>query len=366
MYLIFIVIILYGFLILSYRFGWDSNSSADIIDSNLKVSVIVAVKNEEKHIKRLYKNIYSQNYPKDMFEILFINDHSTDSTEDLLKEIKSNNVRYLNMSTGVYGKKNSIKKAIDTANGDVIIITDADCTFSLDWMKTIVSCFSDDNIKLVSGPVSYKNKSGLFNAFQSLEFMSLVGSGAGSIGCKRAILCNGANMAYRKDIFLELNTYESDNCVSGDDVFLLHQVKAKYPKGILFIKDSRAIVETMPSAGYKEFYNQRKRWTAKSTNYNDVSTIYVSLLILLVNFLVLLLFFLLFYDHSLSIYFVIFFISKFIIDILFLRPVLKFFKRNDLIPFIFPFEIFYSFYIVFIVVLSFTNSFQWKDRTYNK
>ena len=328
MYLIFIAIILYGFLILSYRYGWDNNLPAYIRDSDLKVSVVVAMKNEEKNIKRLYKNIQSQNYPKDRFEILFINDHSSDSTQEVLKNIQSDNLRCLNMPKGIYGKKYAIKKAVESANGDIIIVTDADCSFSLDWIKVIASCFYDDNVKLVSGPVSYKKKSGLFNYFQSLEFISLVGSGAASIGCERAILCNGANMAYRKDIFLELNTYASEDCVSGDDVFFLHQVKEKYPKGILFIKDSRAIVETIPSVGYRDFYNQRKRWTAKSTNYNDVSTISVSLLVLLVNLLVVVLFFLCFYDISLSIYFISFFLCKCIIDILFLRPLLRFFKRN--------------------------------------
>jgi len=60
------------------------------------------------------------------------------------------------------------------------------------------------------------------------------------------------------------------------------------------------------------------------------------------------------------------FLVKYIADYLFLLPVLKFFRRRDLAFWILPFELCYSFYIVFIVVLSFTNSFEWKGRTHKR
>ena len=232
--------------------------------------------------------------------------------------------------------------------------------------KSMQDCFGNNKIKLASGPVTYKKKIGLFNSFQSLEFLSLVGSGAGSIGIGNSIFCNGANMAYRKDVFLELNTYDDDAAASGDDVFLLHQIKKYYPKGIVFIKDPRAIVSTIGSETYYEFYNQRKRWASKSINYRDTATIYVSLLVFLTNFLMLFLFLLSLYDLSIMFWFISFLCCKFIIDLIFLIPVLRFFERNDLVKFIFPFEFFYSFYIVFIVVLSFVSPFYWKGRLYSK
>ena len=366
MFWVFIILVLYGSLIFSYLVGWNNTAAYYSKQYSLSVSVIVAMKDEAKNIKNLYKNLILQSYPKEKIEIIFVNDHSKDNTLELLKEIEGNNIHCLNMPENSYGKKKSIKKAAELASGDIIIVTDADCTFSYDWIRTMIDCFGNDKIKLVSGPVTYKKKRGLFNSFQSLEFLSLVGSGAGSIGSGNSIFCNGANMAYRKDIFLELNTYDDDNAASGDDVFLLHQIKKHYPKGIIFIKDPRAIVSTIGSETYYEFYNQRKRWASKSTSYRDMATIYVSLLVFLTNFLMLFLFLLCLYDLSMMFWFGIFICCKFIIDLIFLIPVLRFFGRNDLVKFIFPFELFYSFYIVFIVVLSFVRPFNWKGRVYSK
>jgi hypothetical protein len=61
-----------------------------------------------------------------------------------------------------------------------------------------------------------------------------------------------------------------------------------------------------------------------------------------------------------------FYALKFAVDFLLLLPVLSFFKRKDLLKWIFPFELFYAFYIVLIVVLSFTKSFEWKGRIHKK
>ena len=235
-----------------------------------------------------------------------------------------------------------------------------DCTFNSNWVQKMVSCFVDSKIKLVSGPVIYKKKTGIFHDLQCLEFISLIGSGAGAIGVGSPIFCNGANMAYRKDVFLELNNFAVDKIVSGDDVFLLHAIKSKYPQSIAFIKDYDSIVTTNSINKLNDFINQRKRWVAKSSSYKDLASIYVSFLILSLNFIILFLFF-----YSLKI-FVFFYVVKYIIDLIFLYPKLIFFQRKDLVKWIFPFQFFYSIYVVLIVVLSFTKRFDWKGRLYRK
>ena len=79
----------------------------------------------------------------------------------------------------------------------------------------------------------FEDKKGIFQQLQSLEFLSLIGSGAAAIARGKSIFCNGANLAYRKSIFLELNAFDN-NTVSGDDVFLMHHIKQKYAGGIAF------------------------------------------------------------------------------------------------------------------------------------
>jgi cellulose synthase/poly-beta-1,6-N-acetylglucosamine synthase-like glycosyltransferase len=270
------------------------------------------------------------------------------------------------MPNGEFGKKNAIKKAIELASGDIILASDADCSFNPKWVQTMANYFADENIKLVSGPVAYHKQKGMFLSLQALEFSSLIGSGAGAIGVNNSIFCNGANMAYRKEVFLELNDFSNDTAASGDDVFLLHSVKAKYSNAIAFAKQENAIATTDAVQTLNGFINQRKRWTAKSSGYKDFASIYASFLVLFTNLALVFLFAMHFVSIQYFELFLLFYALKFLVDLLLLTPVLKFFKRTDLIKWILPFEIFYSFYIVLIVILSFTKKFEWKGRTHSK
>ena len=124
------------------------------------VSVVIALRNEEFEISRLVKDLEKQSYPKDKIEFILVNDHSDDNTGPLLEEYHTNSMKIINMLDGEYGKKKAIKKAISLATGDIIVATDADCSFSPKWIESMVGYFKNDNIKLVSGPVMFYKKSG--------------------------------------------------------------------------------------------------------------------------------------------------------------------------------------------------------------
>ena len=331
-----------------------------------KVSIVIAMRNEENEVERLLQNLQSQIYPTDKLELILVNDHSTDNTLNILNSSELDNLQVINMPNGEFGKKNAIKKAVELASGDIILASDADCSFNPKWGQTMANYFADENIKMVSGPVAYHKQKGIFLSLQALEFSSLIGSGAGAIGVNNAIFCNGANMAYRKEVFLEVNDFSNDTAVSGDDVFLLHSVKAKYSNAIAFAKQENAIVTTDAVQTLNGFINQRKRWTAKSSGYKDFASIYASFLVLFTNLALVFLFVMNFVSIQYFELFLLFYALKFLVDLLLLTPVLKFFKRTDLIKWILPFEIFYSFYIVLIVILSFTKKFEWKGRTHSK
>ena len=364
--IILFILFLYSILILKYCNGWFKNENKVVSHFPPKVSVVIAIRNEHKQVIHLLSELKKQIYPIDKLEFILVNDHSTDSTLELLENSTIANLRILNLPEGVFGKKNAISLAINEAEGDVILASDADCSFSPLWIQTMVSYFSNKNIKLVSGPVSYHKQNGILLALQSLEFISLIGSGAGAIGIKNAIFCNGANMAYRKSDFLELNNFENDNMASGDDVFLLHSIKEKYKDAIAFTKDKNAIVLTNAVKTFSGFINQRKRWTAKASGYKDFSSIYASFLVFFTNLSLVFLFIEYLYSDEFLYLFLIFYILKFIVDFLLLFPVLSFFERKDLVKWILPFELFYSIYIILIVVLSFTKSFEWKGRIHKK
>lgn len=364
--IIFLILVLYVFLIIRYAIGWNRIKKKSKSSIFPKVSVVIAIRNEENHIEYLLKSLQSQIYPNDKLEFILVNDHSSDNTLFLLESSTMNNLQILNMPDNKSGKKHAIRMAVSKSSGDIILASDADCIFPPMWVDKMVAYFTKDNVKLVSGPVSFKKQDGVFQALQALDFASLIGSGAGAIGIQNAIFCNGANMAYRKEVFLEVNHFNKDKIASGDDVFLLHSVKAKYPNSITFAKDNNAIVTTQSEQEFSGFINQRQRWVAKSSEYKDMDSIYSSYLVFLANLSFVFLFVILFVDIAFIQFFLFFYTIKFIADFFLLYPTLRFLSRKDLIKWIFPFEFFYSFYIILIIVLSFTKKFDWKGRMYKK
>ncbi|MDC1025223.1 glycosyltransferase family 2 protein, partial [Flavobacteriales bacterium] len=238
--------------------------------------------------------------------------------------------------------------------------------FSNSWISNMVNKFSSSDINLISGPVAYHLEDSIFGNMQSLEFLSLVGSGASCIGLNKPIFCNAANMAYRRDVFLEVNDYKKNNVFSGDDVFLLHQIKNKYKGSTLFLKSFESIVYTTPQSNVKDFINQRIRWASKSNSYKDFDSIIVALLVFLTNLSLVMLLLLSPFSFLDFEYFILFFLVKLFCDYIYLKPILVFFEKNELIKLIFPLQIIYPFYITLITVLSNLFSFNWKGRIQKK
>lgn len=357
----------YFAIFLSYRLSWSKIPIVRNTNDTDSVSVVVVCRNEEENIRNLIQQIKTQNFDKERFELIVVNDHSEDATLQIIEKESQywEKLTVVRMNEGEEGKKKAIEKGILFAKGDIILCTDADCSVEENWIATITHYFVDKNIKMLSAPVVFFHEKGIFQQLQLLEFLSLIGSGAAAIGRGRSIFCNGANLAYRRSIFLEANAFDN-NTVSGDDVFLMHHIKQKYANGIFFAKDKDAIVKTSSQLNILAFINQRKRWAAKSTSYKDFDTIAISVLVFLINISIITLLAMSFFNSQMITLFITLFLVKYIADFLFLLPVLTFFKKRDVAFWILPFEIIYAFYIVFIVILSLTSSFEWKGRIYKK
>ncbi len=327
-----------------------------------KVSVIVPVRNEENNIKNLLGDILNQDISKELLEVIIVNDNSEDSTQKIIEEYLSenNNIKFLQLES-VTGKKNALSKGILNANGNLIITTDADCRFNSAWVSTIVEFYEMQKPKMIIGPVFMKSKS-LFGDFQSLEFMSLITSGAGAVGLRSPIMCNGANLAFEKDIFLEMNMDDNKNIVSGDDVFLLHKIKKSYNDKIAFLKSQDAIVTTDAVESFKDFVSQRIRWTSKSKVYKDFFTIYIAIIVLLTNIFLLLLLICSMFDLRFLLMFLLLFASKSLIDFAILFSSTHFYGNNKLLYIFLPLQTLYFIYISFIGVIGNFMPYYWKNR----
>ena len=135
-------------MITGFIIGWKRIKN-DTNDVNIKVSVIISIRNEGANIKKLVQSLRNQNYNKDLYDVIIVNDHSDDNSWELLCNEKLNwpHLQLLDMDVNEYGKKKALSKAINFSNSEVILTSDADCVFSPEWIKSMTSCFINDNIK---------------------------------------------------------------------------------------------------------------------------------------------------------------------------------------------------------------------------
>jgi cellulose synthase/poly-beta-1,6-N-acetylglucosamine synthase-like glycosyltransferase len=237
------------------------------------VSIIVPFRNEENNILNTYTSLTSQNYPLEKYEIIFVNDSSDDNSLLLLENLtkKQNVFIYtvpIDYSTNAH-KKRAIRFGIEKSKGEIIVTTDADCIHKTEWLKNLLK-FMDEKTGFVSGPVEFTSNSNLFSEMQRLEFAGLVITGAGLIGSGNPIICNAANIAYRKKAFEEVGgfTYQM-SLSSGDDELLMQKIHRDTDYQIKFALDKNAIVSTEANPNLKDFYHQRKRWASKGLFYGD-------------------------------------------------------------------------------------------------
>ena len=346
----FTICIIYILLIIRFMMGWNRIHDFETADNeltNVSVSIVVACKNEEQNIETLLSILKQQSHQN--FELIIVNDHSTDKTEQIIENARPDFVQLLMINSIGHGKKNAIKEGILKAKNELIITTDADCTPTLNWLETIISFQSQNKCDLIICPVKISGDGGFFTRLQSLEFVSLIATGAGAVGAGMPILCNAANLAFTKKAWLESQSdlYESEQ--SGDDIFLLQSIKSR--NGVIkFLKSTAAFVETVPAVSFNEFIKQRRRWAAKSSRYTDGQLIFTSLVVFFMSLIQVLLLVLSFFYSQFLIPLLILFTIKYIIDSIFLFSTRTFFQIKHIWINSFFLSLIYPFYIVLVAV----------------
>lgn len=358
-YLIFLIKIVDGIRIV--KNDLDDNKNEEFI------SIIVPFRNEENNLLKNLVSLESQSIPKSHYEIIYVDDNSDDNSYELLRNsITSKNVKIIKSDASLSErahKKFALNKAIENAKGEIIITTDADCIHGRDWLKTMLNKF-DDETAFVSGPVEFIEDETLFSKLQRLEFSSLIVVGAALIGIEEPIICNAANLGFRKSVFKIVNGYEDNlNLSSGDDEFLMQKIAATTNYKIKFCYDRNAVSYTSPNSSIQEFVNQRKRWASKSFFYAKKS---ITLKLAMIY-----LFYLSFFaQFLLGIFFdKLFFVSlffSFVFKVITENQVVRkesidLFKKVDLKLFLFA-ELLHIPYIIFAGISGLFGNYEWKGR----
>jgi cellulose synthase/poly-beta-1,6-N-acetylglucosamine synthase-like glycosyltransferase len=335
-------------------------------NSETKCSIIIAARNEAGNIENILSDLVQQEYPRELFEIIVINDHSIDTTAKIVSFFQqSDAITLINLDEGKNGKKEALSEGIRLSNAELLLTLDADCRITKQWLATMVGYYKETNASIIIGPVDFHYKKGMWNAIQNLEFLSLVGTSACATNNGQPFLCNGANLAYKRKLYLQFEDPFSKEQSSGDDVFFLHNVK-KLPDALIhFIKHPDAIAKTDGAGSFHSFFSQRIRWASKSKKINDPETLVFISIILAMN--VLLIFLLIASFVKSEILFIFFSVVgiKLIIDYTFFKQILPFFKKDYLLKHIPLTTFLYFIYFACMLLCAFILKPQWKGRSVN-
>ena len=358
LYLIYILAFTFGLYNLKEKFFTFNNKN------NVKASVLIAARNEEKNIGKLLKSLYNQTFSKELFEVIIIDDHSEDETisivENFLKEHKDINLKFFKAEKE--GKKHAISQALHLAENELILVTDADCFLKETWIESIVNFYKEENCKMILSPVLLSPAETFFEKIQVLEHLSLIGSTAGSAAIGFPVMCNGANMAYERLAALEVEKQRKDfNIPSGDDMFLMEYFIKNYgAENVKFLLSKTAIVKTNTCKNISEFFRQRRRWVSKTKSYTSWKILSTAFVVLFFNLSIISLLVSALFSPTLLIpYFLLTFL-KFLIDYPLLRNITTFMNQKNLLIWTLPLEFVYPFYAVFTAISGMLINVKWK------
>ncbi|MCP3927794.1 MAG: glycosyltransferase [Bacteroidetes bacterium] len=243
------------------------------------VSVVICAHNEEKNLKKNLPHILNQSYRS--FEVIVVNDHSTDNTEKVLLEFKHKNpilriINFYNKNKTV-GKKAALSKGIEAANHNILLLTDADCRpAGPNWILKMQGHLKENKtIGLGYGP--YEQRKGGLNRFirfetvyTAVQYFSFALLGLPYMGV-------GRNLIYRKDHYFQVGGFSKHrHLASGDDDLFINEVAHERNTKIILDKDT--FVYSDPKTDWKGYYRQKSRHLSTGTSYRKVHQILLGLL----------------------------------------------------------------------------------------
>jgi poly-beta-1,6-N-acetyl-D-glucosamine synthase len=363
----FVVATIYALFILLSWMGWKRTKPAEqtALGFQTRVSIIVPARNEEKNILNCLEALAKQSYPQHLTEIIVSNDSSDDRTAELVQSwIASNNrnAKIISATTNSAGKKHALNEGVKNATGELVVTTDADCTIDSHWLSSIVSHYQRHTASMICGMVTLVRENNFLSAFQSLEQLGLTGISAAGIYYGHPLMCNGANLAYKKKAFEELGGYAPSETASGDDTQLMFRIAKQNPHAVHFLKSKETIVYTNAASTWGEFFSQRKRWGSKVLRQKNFFSAFVGLLIFLFHVLLVAAFILSCVGILEWKFFLLLLVLKIIPEFILLNSLINFFGRRNLWKYFLPAQLLYPFYLVVAALLSQTGTYTWKAR----
>ena len=346
--------------------GWDDTDEWSVPEDYVpatRISVIVAARNEDRHIRSCVNSILELNYPTHLLEVLVVDDHSTDNTAQILGSISDPRLTIVTL-TDTRGKKAALSEAISRASGQLIACTDADCVVPSDWLRYMASYYEINSPRLIAGPIVYSTDRSVLQRFQYLDGVGNMAITAAGIHHQAYYMANGANIVYEKTLFEELGGYSDDTFASGDDMMLIQKAAKSQPSRIRYLKQQAAAITTAPVLTVADLVTQRKRWASKSKNYEDKGIIKVQAYVFFVIVCLLANILLIPFTNGLSLFsFMFLLFMKWGMDFLFLHKMAEYFGTTKPLKSFFTASVWFIIYIVWAAYSALRpTAYRWKDR----
>lgn len=359
---------LYAALIFYSLRGWSKIPLAVSANDNSKASVFITVvipaRDEAANIEHCLQALRQQTYPAGLFEVIVINDHSTDNTAALAAYWGA---KVINLPEEVDNshKKAAIELAVAQARGKLIVTTDADTIAHPQWLAILAACFEAWNPVFMAAPVGFYGERNALQRFQSLDMLGMMVLTGAGIQQGTLDLCNGANLAFAKNAFEEVKGYSGVSAqASGDDMFLMKKMRERFPGRIAFVKHPHAMVFTRPQPNMRAFIGQRLRWASKMGSfYQPATLLYTGAPFLLCWAILLSLVWIPLWGEVALAAVLIMFGVKLVADFALLGAAGSFFGRPELMRYFWLSQLYHIIYIAGIGLLSFfIKKYTWKGR----
>ena len=238
-------------------------------NNSVNISIIIAAKNEAENIDGLIESLKNLNYPAEMFEVIFVDDNSTDGTYDKLKSRTDaiKNFSVLESKTfGVNGKRDALSFGIKNSKSSYILITDADCRPQSNWLQAYSNKFNL-GYDMLFGIAPFYQHEYLVNKISCFENLRgiLLSFPMTSLGLPYT--ATARNFGFTAKAFELLGGYsKTKDTISGDDDLLLREaVKSKMKIGVVSETDSFVYSDTKKT--FREYFHQKARHTQTSFHY---------------------------------------------------------------------------------------------------
>jgi 1,2-diacylglycerol 3-beta-glucosyltransferase len=344
-----------------FLFGLRRNQDYILDSSTLFVSIIIAARNEEMNLPHCLQSVANQTYSKFQYEVIIVNDGSTDRTasicEEFIRQYPHFKLIHVQDDPRVRGKANALAQGIDVAKGEIILITDADCTVPQTWVEQTARRYSPE-VGLIGG-FTLQKATTPFEGMQSLDWAFILGMAGATAGFKYPLGSIGNNLSFRKEAYDQVGGYRKLKFSVTEDYTVVQAIVGTGKWRYCYPIDPKHLVESKPCPNVLALLRQKHRWGKGGLDMK-----LAGLVIMVIGFLMHISPFVMLYWGGV-VQAASALMLKFIVDYIYLYKILERLDRTDELRWFYWFELYFIIYVIFLPFLVFFGGkVKWKGREF--